>query len=59
MVPIDVGISGSASSGISDSGTIGPFIIGGSGGVNQTPVWLFIASGVLVVIALFAFLLKR
>jgi hypothetical protein len=60
MSGYDIGASFASSSGV-QGGDIhaGDFIVGGSGGANKAPTWLWIAAGVVVVLALFAFLLKK
>ena len=56
----DIGASFASSSGV-QGGNInaGDFLVGGSGGANKAPTWLWIAAAVIVVLALFAFLLKK
>jgi hypothetical protein len=58
----DIGASSSTSSG-AQGGTVnaGDFIIGGSGGANKSsiPMWLIIGAGALVVMGLFAWMLKK
>ena len=54
----DIGVSIATSSG-AQGGKIGDFIVGGSGGANKTPTWLFIAAGALAVLALLAFMLRK
>ena len=60
MSGYDIGASFSSSSGV-QGGDIdaGDFIVGGSGGANKAPTWLLLAAGVVIVLALFAFLLKK
>jgi len=60
MSGYDIGVSYAASSGV-QGGDIkgGDFIVGGTGGANKTPTWLWIAAGVVAVLALFAYLLKK
>lgn len=55
--PIDIGLSVSGSS-AAQAGDIetGDFLVGGSGGVNQTPVWVWIALAVLGAIVVWKFL---
>jgi len=55
---LDVGVSLATSSG-AQGGQIGDFIVGGSGGANKAPTWIWIAAGVIAVLALFAFLLRK
>jgi len=53
MPPITVGISGSASSGVQGGDiTSGGVIVGGSGGANKAPTWLFVAAAVAALVAL-------
>ena len=54
----DPSVSIAVSSG-AQGGQIGDFIVGGSGGVSKTPTWIWIAAGVLGVLALFVFLLRK
>jgi hypothetical protein len=60
MSGYDIGVSVATSSGVQGGDiTGGDFIVGGSGGAAKAPTWLLIAAGVVVVLALFAFLLKK
>ena len=56
----DIGASVATSSGV-QGGNInnGDFIVGGSGGASKAPSWLLIGAGVVVVLALFAVVLKK
>jgi len=57
MPPITVGISGSASSGVQGGDiSTGGVIVGGSGGANKAPTWLFVAAGIAALVALGALL---
>jgi len=58
MSGYDIGVSIATSSG-AQGGTIGDFIVGGSGGANKAPTWIWIAAGVIGALALFAFLLRK
>ena len=58
MAGYDIGVSIATSSG-AQGVTIGDFIVGGSGGVSKSPTWLWIAAGVLLVVGLFAFMLRK
>jgi hypothetical protein len=60
MSGYDIGVSVSTSSG-AQGGTAGTgdFILGGSGGANKAPAWLWMAAGVIAVLALFAWMLKK
>ena len=57
MPPITVGISGSASSGVQGGDiSTGGVIVGGSGGTNKAPTWLFVAAGIAALVAVGALL---
>ena len=60
MSGYDIGASFASSSGV-QGGNInaGDFILGGSGGANKAPTWLWIAAAAVVVLAMFAFLLRK
>jgi len=56
----DIGASFASSSGVQGGNiTSGDFIVGGSGGANKAPTWLWIAAAAIAVLALFAFMLKK
>ena len=54
----DISLSLSASSG-AQSGSTGDFIVGGSGGVNKIPGWVWIGALVLGAALFFAFLIRK
>ena len=60
MSGYDIGVSFASSSGV-QGGDIdaGDFIVGGSGGANKAPTWLVLVAAGVLVLALFAFLLKK
>ncbi len=60
MSGYDIGVSTSSSSG-AQGGTIkgGDFIVGGSGGASKLPSWVLIAGGLLLVLGIFAWMLRR
>lgn len=56
----DIGASSSTSSGAQGGNvTAGDFIVGGNGGVSKVPSWLWIVGGVIAVVAIFAFMLRK
>lgn len=60
MSGYDIGVSVSTSSGAQGgTASTGDFTVGGSGGANKTPTWLWIAAGAIAVLALFAWMLKK
>jgi hypothetical protein len=56
----DIGLSVAGSSAAQSGGefSTGDIIVGGSGGANKTPTWLFLALGGLGLLLLFWFLLR-
>lgn len=60
MVGYDIGVSlaDSTAQQAARDVRLGDFIIGGSGGVNQVPAWVWIALVGVGVVALFMFLLR-
>lgn len=58
MAGYDIGLSIATSSG-AQGGTIGDFIVGGSGGANKVPSWIWIAAIGVGVLVFFAWLLKK
>jgi hypothetical protein len=58
--PIDIGLSAASSSAAQSGGDFfaGDFIVGGSGGANKTPTWIFLALGAVGVLLAFWFLLR-
>jgi hypothetical protein len=58
MPSIGLSVAGSSAAESGGEVSFGDFIIGGSGGVNKTPTWVFLALGALGVLLVFWFLFR-